>query len=276
MKLDGAIFSIERRTVGGCIDLAVVFLREHFFGVLRLLAWFAVPSIALTWWLVARSDWTLAGCLFLFALQSPVFGAALVGAAGHRVFGDRFSARNGIMLLLKRLPLILVLTLLARLFSMAGMFFLLFPGYMIATRYGFLAEILLLESCPGKRCETRLSDLLNQTFRRLVGRLLAIVLFYIVVVIALFMVVDLASGTLLGIPILSGRVSGLAYFVDEVMTLLTRDPRVTTTLVAVLWFVYPITRLAWMFCYLDNRIEKEGWDVELNFRVEAHRLEAAS
>jgi hypothetical protein len=44
-------------------------------------------------------------------------------------------------------------------------------------------------------------------------------------------------------------------------------------LVSVLWIVYPVIRLAWMFCYLDVRIRKEGWDLEIDFRVEARRLE---
>ncbi len=275
MKLDGAIFAIEQRSVGGCIDLAIVFLREHFFAVLRLLACFAVPSVALTWWLMIEQDWNFSSCVFLFALECPFVGAALVASAGHRVFGDRFSSRTGLRLLSSRFFLILVSTLVVRIITGFGLMILLFPGYMIATRYGFLAEILLLERCPARRYETRLNDLMNSTFRDLVGRLMMIVVFFTVSVISLFVLVDMASGTLLGLPILSGRVSGFAYFFEEVATLMTRDPRIATVFISILWLVYPVTRLAWMFCYFDVRIRKEGWDVELDFRVEANRLEAA-
>jgi hypothetical protein len=38
------------------------------------------------------------------------------------------------------------------------------------------------------------------------------------------------------------------------------------------WLVYPLARLAWFFCYLDARIRREGWDVEIAFRVEARRI----
>lgn len=79
-----------------------------------------------------------------------------------------------------------------------------------------------------------------------------------------------------GVPILSGRVSSWAHFENELMTLMTADPRVGMVLVAVMWFVYPVTRLAWMFRYLNTRIQKEGWDIELSFRVEARRLEAVT
>lgn len=274
MRLDGAIFPVEQRSVGGCLDLAIVFLREHFLGVLRLLACFAIPSVALTWWLMVHHDWTLFGCVVLFVLQCPFCGAALVAASGRRLFGDRFSVRNGLKALLRRIILITLLFGLVRVITFLGLWFLLIPGYMIATRYGFLSEILLLEGTPGRRYETRLSDLMNDTFRGLLGNLIALMLLFGIMVSSLFVLTDMASGTLFGFPILAGRVSGFAYMVEEIMTLLTRDPRVGTVLVAVMWLVYPITRLAWMFCYLDVRIRKEGWDVELNFRVEARRLES--
>jgi hypothetical protein len=51
------------------------------------------------------------------------------------------------------------------------------------------------------------------------------------------------------------------------------DPLVVSALSATAWLVYPLARLAWFFCYLDARIRKEGWDVELAFRIEAGRLQ---
>lgn len=274
MKLDGAIFAIEQRSVGGCLDLAIVFVREHLLSVLLLLACFAVPSVILTWWLVARHEWTLFACIVLFAIECPFFGTALVAAAGHRVFGEKFSVITGLRSLASRFLLLLVLVLLARIATAVGLLIFLFPGYMLATRYGFLAEILLLERCPAKRYESRLNDLMNSTFSNLLGRLVMIVVFFGACTLSLFMLVDLASGTLLGLPILAGRVSSLAYVIEEVITLLTLDPRVATVLISVMWLVYPVTRLAWMFCYFDVRIRKEGWDVDIDFRVEAKRLEA--
>jgi len=276
VKLDSAIISIEQRSIGGCIDLAIAFVREHFVPVFRLVAWFAVPSVALTWWLITRQDWTLAGCLVLFAFECPVLGAALVGAAGHRVFGDPFSTRTGVRLLAGRMLLILPLLIVFRAVTLVAAFLLIFPAYMVATRYGFLAEALLLEECPARRYETRMNDLTGENFIGLVGRLIALVLFFSVAVTSLFMLIDIACGTLFGLPILSGRISDTAYVAEEITTLLTYDPRVAMVLVATLWLVYPVTRLAWMFCYLDRRIQREGWDVELDFRVEAGRLEAAT
>ncbi len=276
MKLDAVIFAIEPRSVGGCIDLAVVFVREHLLSIFKLLIWFALPSVVLTWWLIAQQEWTLSGCLLLFAIESPFFSAALVGAAGQRVFGERFSARKGIWLLWKRLFFYTFLILVLKTITFFAFFLLIIPAYLIATRYGFLAEVLFLEGCPARKYETRLTDLTSHKFIGLVGRLTTIMLFFSLSLTALFILIDLTSGTLFGYPILIGRMSGLEHFQEEMFVLLNHDPRVATVLVSLMWLIYPVTRLAWMFCYLDVRIRREGWDIELDFRVEAKRIEATA
>ena len=275
MQLDGTIFAIQRRTVGGCIDLGLVFLREHFRGVLRLTCVFAVPFCLLSWWLVSRCDWNLFGILFLFAITSPFLGSALVAAAGQRVFGDRFSARQGLRAMFQRLFVLGLLILIARAVTILGLMALVVPGYCVATRYGFLAEVLLLERQALSRYETRLSDLQAATFGTLLGRLITILCFFWVSVMSLFVLLDLTSGYLFGMPILIGRSTGMDFMFEEITNLLVADPLVLTSFVAVMWLVYPAARLAWFFCYLDVRIRKEGWDVELDFRIESQRLEAA-
>jgi hypothetical protein len=276
MRLDGAIFAIEPRSIGGCIDLAIGFVREHFIPILQLLVWFAVPSVALTWWLVDRHEWTLSAGLLLFLLECPFFGGALVASAGYRVFGDHFSPLNGMRQLRRRWLLYTVLAVVSRLLMLGASFCLILPAYIVAVRFGFFAEVLLLESCPAKRLGTRLSDLNNEVFLMLLGRLMTLAAFFCVAVISLFVLIDVASGTLFGLPILIGRISDPTYFAEELATLLSYDPRIAAVLISVAWIVYPVTRLAWLFCYLDVRIRKEGWDVELAFRIEARRLESAA
>ncbi|WP_417850597.1 hypothetical protein [Thalassoglobus sp.] len=276
MKLDGAIFAIEQRSVGGCIDLAIAFYREHFLSILQLLVWFAVPSIALTWWLVSSESATLTEALLLFFVESPFFGAALVAASGHRAFGEPFSPWVGIKALWRRLFFFGVLVVIVKFLTFLGFFAFIFPAYLISTRYGFLSEILFLENCPARKYETRLSDLMNQNFKNLVGRLVYILFFFSSVMTSLFLLVDLGASTLFGMPVLFRRVSSIEYMADELLTLLTVDPLVAVVLVSLCWLVYPVARLAWMFCYLDVRIRNEGWDLEIDFRVEAQRLEGAT
>jgi len=274
MQLDAAIMSIQKRTVGGCIDMGIIFLREHLKAVLSITACFAVPFCSLTWWLVSRQDWTVPGILLLFAFASPFLGATLVNEAGQRVFGDEFSVRRGLRQVGRSFFPLGVLLIAARCFTLLGALACLAPGYLIATRYGFLAEIFLLERQKLAKYEGRLNELEGALFGVLVGRMITTLVFYSMSVLSLFLMVDLTSGYLLGTPVLIGRATSLEYFLEEVTHLLTQDELVLTVLTAVMWLVYPVARLAWFFCYLDIRIRKEGWDVELDFRVEAHRVEA--
>ena len=60
---------------------------------------------------------------------------------------------------------------------------------------------------------------------------------------------------------------------DVLRQLILDDPAFLTALQLALWLPYPVVRLAWFFCYLDQRIRNECWDLQLQYRVEAARLE---
>ena len=92
---------------------------------------------------------------------------------------------------------------------------------------------------------------------------------------------DFAATTLLGWPILLGRLKvDMSYLSDMgdmlgyVFQFLWSDPIVITAGLAVAFLVYPIARLAWFFCYIDVRVRRDCWDVELQILQEAQRLEA--
>jgi hypothetical protein len=92
---------------------------------------------------------------------------------------------------------------------------------------------------------------------------------------------DFASSHLLGLPILLGRLKiDMSYFenfwyaMGHALQFLWSDPIVVTAALAVAFLVYPIGRLAWFFCYIDVRVRRDCWDVELSIIQEAERLEA--
>jgi hypothetical protein len=60
---------------------------------------------------------------------------------------------------------------------------------------------------------------------------------------------------------------------DVFLGLTHDDPAFLTTIQLALWLPYPVIRLAWFFCYLDQRIRNECWDLQLQYRAEAARLE---
>ncbi len=269
MQLDGALITIERRRTTGCIDLAVVFVREHFAGVLLMTAMFAVPTVVLGWALMSYVDiFTSWMVLLLFACVSPFLGAVLVSSTGRRVFGDAFDVGEGFRSLKSRFIQLLGYVIVTRALSTI-LSCLILPPLLLICRYGFITEILYLENTPRKKASTRLSNLMSSVNSDMVGRGLLVFAFYAVMVFGLGILVELASNLLFGIPILWNRLTVLN---GRNWELIFFDPRFCTVAHVLLWVFYPLIRLTWFFCYLDVRIQKEGWDVELDYRIEAQRL----
>ncbi|MGH9337745.1 MAG: hypothetical protein ACRD21_28670, partial [Vicinamibacteria bacterium] len=141
----------------------------------------------------------------------------------------------------------------------------------LAARYGFLSEVLVLERLRGFRIGKRLEEILRHNHAEACGRYFAIALFALLVSTVIFVFLDLGSQFLFGAPIFIAKVSwAVAY--DDVTNLFSYDPLLLIALASTWWLVYPLARIAWFFCYLDARVRKEGWDVEIAFRVEARRL----
>jgi hypothetical protein len=274
MKLDGATIAIEPRSVGACIDLAVLFTGTYFAQVLGLTLCGFLPACALTYWLAAQMDGGLWVGLVFYFFFSPLLGAALIAGAGHRAFGDSFSVWRSIRIVLPRLlPLFIALTVARFAIACVGLMCIL-PGLLPAVRYGFISEILVLEGLDVDRLLTRAAVLTRGVIAMLALRLVVIVLLCAGLSIAIFAAIDFTFHNVFDYPILSGRISG-EFIVDELPALLANDPRVVTAIMAALWLVYPVGRLSWFMCYLDTRIRREAWDLELDFRVESLRLRGA-
>lgn len=115
-------------------------------------------------------------------------------------------------------------------------------------------------------------------------------LFCMLVTFTVFLTVDRGCEILLGFPILWGRLVDVlptadqydgvfpyaVEFTVEVIQFAMSDSRALTVLTAVVMLVYPIGRLAWFFCYLDVRVRRDLWDLELQFHQAAEQLERTS
>ena len=271
MRLEDARLVLEPRPVGATIDLALLFYRRHAAKLLGLTVLFGALPVAVGAWRATTGDgWLWAAGLFFYG--SSFLGAAVVAGAGHHVFGEPFTIGNALRHVKSRAVSLLLLLPLAR--TVLGLLGVLCWGVLwvpLAARFGFLSEVLLLEQLRGFRVGKRLEEILRNSFVEACGRYLAILGFSLAVVVVLFLFVDLGSQLLFGVPIFVSKVSWAIAFSD-VSNLLSYDPLLMAVLGAVWWLVYPLARLAWFFCYLDARIRKEGWDVEIAFRVEARRI----
>lgn len=273
MKLEETTVVIEPRSTAACLDLAVLFYRRH----ARALVPVVVASVAtgglVSYYATARSESGFFWSALFFFLLSPVLGGVVVGAAGPAVFGAPFDAAALFRAGSPKWAFLFSTALWRILILVSGFLCFGLPCLPIAVFCGFLPEVMLLERVPSARSRARLSELVGGSFFDLLGRAVLILSCTAGAAATLFLLVDQALFVLFTWPILAGRLDWSDPFAD-LGTLLTGDPLVVSVLAATAWAVYPVARLAWFFCYLDVRIRREGWDLELDFRIEARRLEA--
>ena len=274
MKLEEATLALEPRSVGACIDIAILFYRRHIGKILPLsLIFGAVPVTFGVLGAANGNGWILSGLLFFFV--SPFLGATVVAGAGHHVFGEEFTIRRALLHTYRRLPVLLLWLPAARFVSaLIGSMCLGLLSVPVATRYGFLSEVLILEQLRGSRALKRLEEILRNSFLEACGRYATILAFTFCVGLTLFLLFDLGAQFLFATPILMAKVSW-AVAAEDIANLLAYDPLLVGALSTTWWLVYPLARLAWFFCYLDARVRKEGWDVEIELRVEARRMSHA-
>lgn len=270
MKVEDCIVTVERRTVGGCIDLAFVFARHFATPLIKLTLCFAVPSTLLVW-LVAdslRRDVVIPS-MCIFGVFSMLMSGAMVASVGPQVFGVPMTIRAALRGLVSRIFSYSFLGVLSRLTG----FCLGIPLLFVMAWCGHLPEVMLLERTKLNSVTQRLSWLCKGGgYSRNLGRLITIGVFWLFFAFGIFMLIDIVCGVVFNYPIFFGTIAPSpdmrAAFASKVID----DPVLITTMQIALWMTYPIARLAWFFCYLDQRIRNECWDLELQFRVEAARL----
>lgn len=268
MKVEDCIVVVERRSLGGCIDLAFVFAREFAGPLFRLWAICAVPSCLTILLISGWSTDLLPLSIPIFMFFSSVFSALLVCSMGPQVFGVPISFTQAAKSWRKRIHSWYFLTGIARCAQCIG--------FVFVTAYaGHLPEVLLLEQSKVNGVTSRLSWLCGGGgYGRNLGRVFGLTVFWAGLTMGLFMLIDFLSTVLLNYPIFSARLgSGSADSSTVFAQLILDDARVHFVFQLALWLPYPIIRLAWFFCYLDQRIRNECWDLQVQFRAEAARLE---
>lgn len=287
MKLDGATIPIEQRSLGGIIDLAVGLYRNDFLQVIVLTLIFTVPACMLAYWASVETQAGGLLSLAVFYLLSPILGALLVAGVGTRAFGDPFTLKGALSLFLAHsfrlifwlwTPRLLILGLGCLLYMTSlGMtpLLLCLPLALLVSKGSMLVrEVILLEKLEGYRLRLRLADLRHGDAVGVAQRYLGTLLFASLVVIIAFLMLDSTATFVLEAPVLFGRLQAAS--LGEAVDLLLSDPRCVVTATAVVWLAYPLARLTLYLCYVDIRIRKECWDLELDFRIEARRLEGIS
>ncbi len=260
MRLDQTRIAVRERTYWEVLDLTLRVIREQAGPLMVALLAGALPAIALNHWLLApdsaddyaRYWW---GSLALAVWEMPLATAAITLYLGQAVFAQRPAASRVLSDLSESLGQLVWYQVLWR-----GVLVALPPAWLILfARQPYVNEVLLLERNPlfrrtgtttGRRSAALHAGLFGELFLRWLGTL----------------AVGLALGASLwgSIWALRGELFS-AWEPDE--------PMQTLVFQAVLWLTIGFCAVARFLSYLDLRIRREGWEVELLLRVETERLE---
>lgn len=289
MRFDHIRIRLEPLSVSNCLDMAVLFLRQYFKPIAQLFAVFALPSCAAVFVLAYYYDYDLRFPALLFFILSSPLGILLISGTSAASFGEPFSWESVLkkkpgrliglffrgLLLRAAIGAVILMFLLEdwdiALRVLLGFVLCLFPGVWLAIRSGFFVERTVMADLSNHLHETRGSKLIRKQFGDLLIGGGMIVGYCALLWVVFFTVCDLAINFFFHIPIFFARLGpdGEAGF------LLWGDPKVLCLITFCAFLVYPLGRLAWFFTYIDLRVRRDCWDMELEMAQEADRLEAA-
>ncbi len=284
MKLDGVTIPIEERDFGETSDLALRLYFTDLRHILAIVAFGAVPGLALAY-LAPRytPDGFLVTLAYLY-LAMPIVGGVIVAGEGPRAFGESLSAGRAWRAFKPHFASVIARIYPVRLVILAvGAFLyasepaslalvLIFVPF-VSSSSTFVREAIVLEKLQGERLRRRIKDLRRSDVGGgAFGRYLQMLGLYAVTCGLLFLLVDLFCGYVLRYPIFLSRFTWENAFRSSVY-LLRGDVRVVVVLQMIFWAVYPWARLTLFLSYLDQRIRRECWDLELDARIQAAKLE---
>lgn len=275
MQFDNTRIAIRERDLLDVLDLSLQVIRAYIWPWLIAGVAGALPFALLNWWLLHKLPMRSAGpdralyvCLMvlLVAWETPLAGAPLTAYFGKALFIERPSARQVIREIAGSLPQLIVFQLLLR-----GLFFLpaiwlgeawwlmIFVAWIPFVSWPYLNEVILLERNPLARSRGRMSswqrsqNLHEGTRGAQLGR---------------WMMSLLLGG------LLTASLAGLVWFLRGLFTNHWDydDSLWQFSVPVAMWIVAAFFTVARYLSYLDLRIRREGWEVELQIRAEGERL----
>jgi hypothetical protein len=298
-QVERAAVSLEPRTTTNCLDVATLFYGRHAGAMLRAWAIVALPACVIVYLLGRWYGFDVRLALVAVYAATVFEGVLVTLAAVPALFGSRLSLRGGLANARGRVSLLVVSTILARsvagigpgllLFSqewglaLLGFVLTLFPCGWLAVRTGFLAETAALRGLDERLHDQRTARLLREESGDLYSRACWIVIYFVMLWMVVFVTLDFAWYLVAGESPLVSRVLEILEFsrefgeaVSDAWMILIHDPGLQVELTAAGLLVYPLARLAWLFCYLDVRVRKDCWDMQLQFAEEVRRLKSQS
>jgi hypothetical protein len=268
---------IRHRPLGDILELALMLLRTDGLYLLSLFLLMAVPFQILNWFLLgdfqkwallhldAESMGVLAysfSMLLLVALEVAFVGSLMKTYLGARVFTGRPRMKRTVSIWLESLGQLIFFSIVLRPLTLL---------------YDFVPEIVVLERTPFRSNPSRPIS----TWRRIrslhrgqVSLLLGESI--IIGFLGLFLLASLFGAIVYHDMLLTGNFNlNITMIGSFFMNLFSAERPIIHTLYfpVALWMVFSYLDVVNFLRYMNLRIEKEGWDVELHMRAERFRLE---
>ncbi|RPI84347.1 MAG: hypothetical protein EHM42_07590 [Planctomycetaceae bacterium] len=279
MRFDQVVIPLAPRSLANCLDLLLLLFRRGLGTYLLLWALVAGPACGLIYWLAYRYECTLLVAAAIGFLASGPLGLLVAAATAPAAFGDPLTVRNALRRLGPAAWRPLLRSLLARLVELAGLCVCAAPGIYLIIRDGFYAEQRLLSNLARHLHDKRTDRLLRGEMGDLIGRAIPLLAYGLLLWGVLVVTLDFASSRLLGLPVLLGRLQAdptyladLGELIVAAFKFLGTDPLVESFAIGVALLVYSHLRIAWFLCYIDVRVRRDCWDLELQILQETDRL----
>lgn len=298
MRFDHVNIALVPRKSVKCLDLAIMFYGRFLISILKLWALFAIPACALVYILSYYFLVNLSTAITVAYFATSPLGVILTWNTALYTFGNQQGFRSLRHQFYPQLPPLIFRCLLDRalifigpaliffsgnILALVGFIYIFIPGIWLALRNSFRAEQSSLRyagiaSQSGSSHDHRTKNLISHDFGTLFFRGLWSFFFCYILTLVLFITFDYLSYKLLEFPILIGKIPYLFDFeaigqsLSNVLLLMTSDPRVLTVLTGFILLVYPIGRLAWFFTFIDLRVHRDCWDMELRMTELSHNL----
>lgn len=253
MRTDAIRVAVRPRSTLECLDLAALVCGRRPLAVALATALGALPCIAVNRALFAGvDDEALLPALVTLGLEAPWAAVPLTLYLGQAVFSDRFSWRAAIRAFLGGLPALLVFQ---GLFRAVCLTTLLLAPVAFVTLY-HLDQVVLLERPTVAKTWSRRGVVNRGTGSRLLALALLDCLVLVLGLIAGANFLTAVAGLWRGGASTAATVTGV------VPTLMSWTWQVA------LWATCGFLTIVRFFTYLDGRIRREAWDVELKLRAD--------
>lgn len=258
MQLDRTRIAIRERSGLEIMDLSLHVIRSHVHQVIWCTLATALPLTAINYAIVYQLDdlrWQLFWMTVLMFIELPFANAPLTIYLGRTLFDDEPTGREIWRDLRHSLPQLILFQLIVRTV-------LIVPLFLPFALWPFLSEIILLERNPlSSRKKGEMTTMRrNNSLHEAEGG---------------FIVWGLIACMMLLLAALLVTSLWLSWWV--VLALLTMDntflrPLIAAGLPLSIWIVSAYFTVVRFLSYLDVRIRREGWEVELLLRAQRARL----